>query len=104
MAQRIACCRCPVKTYRAASSLLLQPAQKRRQFAIGGGPEHDLPVRGHDAVAQEAEGVLYEGLVEHAQEGAVIGGFAKQLEPGRRAVERVLNRAARCLAGTAWHA
>jgi hypothetical protein len=29
-----------------------QPAQERSQFPIGGGPEHDMPVRGHDAAAR----------------------------------------------------
>src|SRR5262245_12678274 len=48
-------------------------------------------------------GGLFCGLVEHLQEGAVTGGLAKPLEPGRRTVERVVNRAARCLAGIARH-
>ena len=42
-----------------------------------------MPVRGHQAIAQDADGVSFQGLVEYPQESGVVGGFAKQLEPAR---------------------
>src|SRR5208337_5256980 len=66
-------------------------------------PEHDMPVRRHEAVTQDADGVPFQRLVEDTQEGSVVRGFAKQLEPGGRAVQRAVNIAGRCLARVAWH-
>jgi hypothetical protein len=55
-----------------------QPAQEGSQFAVVGRPHHEVPVRRHDAVAEQAHGVLVERLVEHAQEGGVVGRLAEQ--------------------------
>src|SRR5438067_6142072 len=62
-----------------------------------------MPVRGHEAVAQDPDGVAFQGLVQHPQESRVIGGFAKQLQPARGPVERMVNIAGGRLTCTAWH-
>ena len=52
---------------------------------------------GHQAVAQDAKGVSFQGLVEYAQESGVVGGFAKQLQPGGGAVQGVVDVTGLCL-------
>ena len=74
-----------------------EPTQERTQLPLGFRPEDDVPVRGHQAVAQDAKGASFQGLVEYAQESGVVGGFAKQLQPGGRAVQGVVDVTCRCL-------
>ena len=48
-----------------------EPAQERRHFVFGLGPKNEVPMIGHDAVAENANGMLFPGFGKH---GANVSG------------------------------
>jgi hypothetical protein len=78
-------------------------AQEGSQLAVGSGPQREMPVRRHKVIAENADGKTFQSLVEYAQEGGVVGGYAKELEPSGGAVQGVVNLAGWCSACAAWH-
>lgn len=55
-------------------------------------------MRLHEAITQNTDGRAFEGVVEDAQEGRVVGGFAKQLETSGGPVQGVIHIAGRGVA------
>ena len=55
-----------------------QPVQERRDLVIGLGPDDEVPMVGHQAVAQQAQGATLLGFNQHAQKGSVVTVLAEQ--------------------------
>ncbi len=75
---------------------LAQPADETRQGAIGLGPQHEVPVIGHQAVGQHTHRHLLLGLDENAEEGVEVGGLVQEGSAGVAPIEHVVDVAAFC--------
>lgn len=80
-----------------------EPADKGGQLAVGPRPEDHVPVIGHQAVGQQADGLSLPGLGQHAFEGRVVLRLLQQRQPGHRPIEDVINQTARSNAGLSRH-
>ena len=58
---------------------------------------------GHDAIAEDANGVEFERLIEDAKEGFVVAILLEERQAGAGAVESVVDVTAGGLASGAWH-
>ena len=73
-----------------------QPAEKRGQLAIFLGPNHEVPMVGHDAIGQNSKRMALASLDHDALERFVIEVIAEQLNPPDSPIENVINQSARC--------
>jgi hypothetical protein len=70
-----------------------QPAAEGAQVPVPFGPEHEVPVVGHQDEGQHARRVFRQRLGQHAQERVVVGRLFKQGQPGHAAVQHVVDEA-----------
>ena len=80
-----------------------QPAQKGSQLALLFGPQDEVPMVGHDAIAEDADRVPFAGLVDDAEEGFVVAASFEEGQASDRPIEGVINKAAGGLASSAGH-
>ena len=81
-----------------------QPAKEVGKLMIPLWPEHEVPVIGHDAIAEEPNGMLDQCFGENAFERLVIGIFLKQGQTRNRTVQGVIDEATRSRPSMACHA
>ena len=63
-----------------------EPAEKLRQLAVALGPEGEVPMIGHDAIAEQTNRLSLQGFDQDTFEGVVIAGL---LNKGSRATARL---------------
>ena len=80
-----------------------QPAKKVGQVAIALGPEDEVPVIGHEAVAENADRELGVGFIDNAQERLVVAVLLEERQPGDGSIQGVVDVAARRMASSSWH-
>jgi len=66
-------------------------------------PDDEVPVGGHEAEGEDADGVALVSEDEDAEEGVVVGGFAEHGHAADGAVEDVVDQAAGSGAGETGH-
>jgi hypothetical protein len=77
-----------------------EPTHGFRQLAVGPRPEQQVPVIGHDAVAQQTRPGALDGLLQDALERLVVGRAIEERHPPHASIEHVIHDSARCLPQT----
>jgi len=80
------------------------PAQEFAHLAVAIGPEHQMPMVGHQNVTVQFDVAALPTFREDAFEGFKVGVFAKDAQAGIAAIENVVNAAGLVGANDAWHA
>jgi hypothetical protein len=80
-----------------------QPQHETRQVSVALGPEHQVPVVGHDAEKQHGHWHDLERIDQGAHERRVIALAAKQVHSRDAAVENVMDDSAGGDACGSWH-
>src|SRR6516225_6273918 len=70
-----------------------EPAQKSRQLLVVLGPKDKMPVVWHDAIGQEADGMTFEGLKQHAFKSLEVAPFLEKRQARHRPVQGVIDKA-----------
>jgi len=68
-----------------------EPAHESRQRPIAIGPQHQVPVVGHQAEGEQIDGISLEGLVKHLEKGRVIARLVEEFHPAVAAIEDMVN-------------
>ena len=68
-----------------------EPAQVSGQLPVLSGPQYHVPVRMHQAEAQEADRLCFVGLPHHLDEGLKIGDLGEELQSSGTPVEHVVD-------------
>ena len=80
-----------------------EPAKEGGNLAVLLGPDDEMPVGGHKAEGEDADGVALVGQEEDAQEGVVVGGFAEHGHFADGAIEDMIDQSAGGFSGDAGH-
>jgi hypothetical protein len=81
-----------------------QPAHEPRQVAVAVGPDQEVEVVGHQAIAEQAHPMQSHRFGQDAFEGQVVAIIVEDGEPGIGAVQGVVDQSAFCGAGWSSHA
>ena len=76
-----------------------EPAEKIGELVVFFRPDDEVPVGGHEAEGEDADGVALVSEEEDAEEGVVVGGFSEHGHAVDGAVEDVVDEAAGSGAG-----
>ena len=68
-----------------------EPAHEARQRLIAIGPQHQVPVVGHQAEGEQIDGIALEALAEDLEEGRVIARLVEEFHPAVAAIEHMVN-------------
>ena len=78
-----------------------EPAKKLRQLAVAFGSEDEVPMIGHDAIAEQTNRMTFQRFDQDAFKGVVVAGLLKQGQPRDRPIEGMMDATARSDSGTA---
>ena len=80
-----------------------EPLRKSAQIAVLDGPQDQMPMIGHQTIAENPHEDLLLRLGQHLFEGRIIRVPAKNLTPRVSSIENVENHSARRIECSSWH-
>jgi hypothetical protein len=79
------------------------PPHQFAQIRAGLGPQHQVPMIGHQAIRQQLNGVSRKPFTQHTLKSKKVFILVKQLHPSIAAIQNMINHTSFNGASGAWH-